>query len=256
MTAIPNIMATLSLNKKLTALWRAGLLGIGLSLSTGCTDTPKKFEQISSTPAGMGVIYFYRLPESGSRNISGTLIANGNPIASISNGNYIPYIVNSAPLTYEIITNNPPQNLTSKARYKIEPGQERFVRLQFSGDRLRFNPVFSESAKQAISACTLADSMSEPQKPLPVVQTPSPKSVKIRHPAPSSALKPGPQLRQGTFSFEAEKLALENGCTTRDGVRPSSFLVEQNETFEIYEVSCETNRMIVGCQFQYCQLMR
>jgi hypothetical protein len=60
---------------------------------------------------------------------------------------------------------------------------------------------------------------------------------------------------QGLFSFEAERIAIENGCTTPTGVRPTAYLMEQAETQALYDIACTNGHLSVGCQYQYCELL-
>lgn len=90
----------------------------------------------------------------------------------------------------------------------------------------------------------------------PAMAAGEPPSRAARPASGTPAVRRPPQPRQGIFSFEAERVAMQNGCTTRDGVRPAGFLVRQGENAQIYEVECGRTRMQVRCQFEDCRLTR
>jgi len=63
-------------------------------------------------------------------------------------------------------------------------------------------------------------------------------------------------LKQGLFSFEAEKLAMQKGCTTATNIRPVALLVEETNGIGFYEVDCLQGGMSISCEYQNCELDR
>jgi len=97
--------------------------------------------------------------------------------------------------------------------------------------------------------------VSEPARPLRTPRrTPAPAPVEPSNP-PVKAQAPQPQLlRQGPFSFEAEKLALQQGCTTSTGIRPVALLVNESEAGGLYTVACINGSLSIRCEHQICEL--
>lgn len=92
----------------------------------------------------------------------------------------------------------------------------------------------------------------------------TPKRIPREPPKVSSTSTPRPAvadqnpkiLKQGLFSFEAEKLAIQQGCTTPGGIRPTAYLVKESTMLEIYSIDCQQGKMRVRCMNQICELER
>lgn len=232
---------------RLGAKARLGLaiFSAGLAL-TGCSDAPKHFEPVRPLAGDQGVIYLYRPHDAASRERLGTILANGRAVVQIRDGGYFPYVAGPGMVRFQLVTSDPKRTLISKAAFRIEPGREKFLKIVPGSDRLKFAAVLTATARDEIRACERLDGIA----PLPTApRPPAPR----RGAAASSRPKAEPIRVQGRFSFEAERLAIEHGCVTPDGVRPVAYLTEQTETREIYSVSCVSTTISVGCQFQYCE---
>ncbi len=75
-------------------------------------------------------------------------------------------------------------------------------------------------------------------------------------PRPATAANIPPVLKQGIFSFEAERLAMQNGCTTPSGIRPVANLIEEFDTLQTYAIACQQGNMSVRCENDVCELER
>ena len=227
-------------------------------LLAGCAEAPRKFAPVTPLPAGQGVIYLYRPLEPGADALVGTVLNQYRPVARIRNGGYFPYTGRPGPVYFELLTEDSSRTLLSKALIRIQPGQEKYLKITRVGDRLKFSAVFPEVAKTEIRACDLMEPAAASPTPSASATAPAPAAAYARPVARrplSRTAVPAPVRVQGRFSFEAERLAMENGCTTPDGVRPVAYLVSHEETQDVYDVVCGSTHMGVGCQFQYCELL-
>jgi hypothetical protein len=222
----------------------------------GCTPEVPKFKPVEPIPAGQGVIYLYRPLVPGEDALLGTLTVNRRPITQLKNGGYFPYTA-AGPVYFQLITSDPNRTLLSRAAVRVEPGREKYLKISKVGDRLKFTPVMPADARPEIAACLEMDALAPITAPAAApAYAPSPAARSaVRRPAPVAA-PAAPARRQGRFSFEAERIAMENGCTTPSGVRPTAYLVEHGEALDVYDIACASGHMSVGCQFQFCELMQ
>ena len=83
-----------------------------------------------------------------------------------------------------------------------------------------------------------------------------PASTPQTTPRPESVAQNPQSFKQGLLSFEAERAAIQRGCTTANGVRPVGLLLGETNDIGIYDVACQQGHMTVRCEYQYCQVER
>jgi hypothetical protein len=263
--------------------WRGmGKVMLVSMLLAGCSTTESYFKPVAPIPAGKGVIYLYRLPEPGGDGVA-LVSAGKTPIGTLGKGRYLSYVGAPGPVYFR--ANSAVGNI---GYANLEAGKEKFLRAGFYTGRLKFSPVTPEVGRSEIASCVLSESsqaapsdspLSATDVAVPSVKAPTTKGAQPGSPAVSATPRrasmsyprakkrgmpgsrpamaaEGQQGRvQGPLSFEAERIAMAHGCSTPDGVRPVGFLVRQEVSLEVYEVSCGPQHMRVNCQFEYCELV-
>lgn len=245
--------------------WLAALA----ALMTGCSASGPAFKPMEGIPADRGVVYLYSPSDS---TIAGdaTVKVNKIPITRIQTGGYFPYVGTPGSAYFQIGPDA--ANITY---VRVEAGKEKYLRASDLTGRLKFAPVAPKEGRQEIAQCALLAPLQAGPGEAPAARTALPSASapadsrtkatsthpRPRKPAGAMAKRAAPPVGSaglagkvvGPLSFEAERIAMARGCTTRDGVRPAAFLVEQTDSLQVYDIACRETSMRVACQFQYCQ---
>jgi hypothetical protein len=258
---------------------RVGGMMLGAALLAGCATEAPTFSPVAPIPAGKGVVYLYRPPEGGQEAGAGPLVsANKVPLANLGRGEYFSLVGRPGPLYFQTGT-----QAANIGYVNLETGKEKYLKGVIYGGHLKFSPMAPEAARREIAECMAverapaatgrqapaAEATARPASTYaPVRREPTlkpsghaavtPAARPRRRPSTSAgrAVAAGaPAREQGPLSFEAERIAMANGCTTPDGIRPTAFLVERgDEGLQVYDVACWQQHMRVDCQFEYCEL--
>jgi len=111
--------------------------------------------------------------------------------------------------------------------------------------------ILLAKVKSASQSSTLAE---KPLRNHPKASLRNPPVVASQIPPPPAAVVQNPQFfKQGLLSFEAERLAMQAGCSTANGVRPVALLVKGTNYYGIYDVMCQQEHMIFRCEDINCQ---
>ena len=94
------------------------------------------------------------------------------------------------------------------------------------------------------------------RRPKASPRNPPPLSTPKTTPRRESVAENPPVFKQGLLSFEAERLAIQQGCTTANGIRPVALLVRESNNLGIYDVACQQGQMTIRCEYQNCEIDR
>lgn len=241
------------------------------ALLAGCSTSSPAFKPLESIPAGQGVVYLYR-PANSPAAADATVKANRVPIARIAPGGYFPYVGKPGAVYFQL-----GPDTANVAYVRVQRATEKYLKLADASGRLKLEPVAPEVGLREIAACGIQAPLpagtastpaaapresATPPAPPPRAATPvpsrRPSGARVYSGAPNRARASAavaPRGIQGPYSFEAERIAMERGCTTRDGVRPTAYLVQRADALQVYDIACQEATIRVGCQFEYCQTL-
>lgn len=250
-----------------SGFWLAALS----ALLAGCSASGPAFKP-APLPPGQGAVYLYR-PSATLAAGDPTVLANRVPLARIEPGGYFPYLGQPGPVYFQI-----GPDTANVAYVRLEAGKEKYLRAAELTGRLKLAPVAPEIGRREIAQCTLLEPLQSGGAKAPVSTATVPSApaasraagavprkgetrsaARTRSPAGSMAKRgiPAgslpPVQSQGPYSYEAERIAMQQGCTTRDGVRPTAYLVQRSDSLQVYDIACLERRVRVSCRFEYCQ---
>lgn len=247
--------------------------GLGLAalaaLLVGCSASGPGFKPVS-LPAGQGAVYLYRPLATAGLPDDFTVRVNKSPLARMEPGTYFPYLAKPGPVYFQF-----GPDTANIAHVRVEAGVAKYLKASDSTGRLTLIPMAPSIGAREIAQCTQLEASAAtaavPQDSAPVPASPAagiaPRAARsrsaaiyppARKPAGSAARRSATDTRpagqvQGQFSYEAERIAMQRGCVTRDGVRPTAFLIQQSGSLQVYDVACLDQHVRVSCQFEYCQ---
>jgi hypothetical protein len=254
-----------------SGFWLAALS----ALLAGCSVSGPAFKP-APLPPGQGAVYLYR-PSATLAAGDPTVLANRVPLARIEPGGYFPYLGQPGPVYFQI-----GPDTANVAYVRLEAGKEKYLRASDPTGRLKLAPVAPEIGRREIAQCTLLERLqiggakapvstaAVPSASAPVpaasraagavprnagngsaARTRRPAGPAVKRDTPAGSLPP--LQVQGPYSYEAERIAMQQGCTTRDGVRPAAYLVQRSDSLQVYDIACLERRVRVSCRFEYCQ---
>ncbi len=105
-------------------------------------------------------------------------------------------------------------------------------------------PAASATAAPAAAPAAVSAPVAAPSAaPAPLIQQP------VYRQRQNAAGKP---VARGKFEFEAERAAIDAGCRTADGARPTATLIDAGVEFEAFDVACSGRTMKVRCEALVC----
>lgn len=254
-----------------SGFWLAALS----ALLAGCSASGPAFKP-APLPPGQGAVYLYR-PSATPAAGDPTVLANRIPLVRIGPGGYFPYLGQPGPVYFQI-----GPDTANVAYVRLEAGKAKYLRASDPTGRLQLAPVAPEIGRREIAQCALLEPLQagETKAPIPTAAVPpasapvpaasraagaAPRSAgtrpaaRTRSPAGSTAKRGIPAANpsllrvQGPYSYEAERIAMQRGCATRDGVRPTAYLVQRSDSLQVYDIACLERHVRVNCRFEYCQ---